>query len=70
MKLYNKNCNHSAKQQPSLENKPAKVKELQALTISELDAIAGAGIGTSPIFRFIFPGQVPTNHNETIVSLT
>ncbi|WP_088241186.1 hypothetical protein [Calothrix rhizosoleniae] len=54
MKLYNKNCNHPAKQKPSLENKPVKGKELQALTITELDTIAGAGLNLG-------------NHNETVV---
>ena len=38
---------------PSSEAQPAKVQELQKLTISELEAIAG--------------GALSANHNETVV---
>ena len=57
MKPINKQCNSSAKQQLPPGNKPSNVKELQALTITQLDAIAGAGLTMG-------------NHNETIVKLS
>ena len=44
--------NLSRKPKPSSEDKPVKGRELQTLTISELNAIAG--------------GALTVNHNETI----
>ena len=43
----------SRKPKASSEDKPAKVRELQTLTLAELAVIAGAGL--------------PNNHNETVV---
>ena len=52
----NRKYNLTQKPKPLSENKPAEVKELQTLTMAELNAIAGAGLELS-------------NHNETMVSL-
>ena len=68
--------NHNETIQKPKASSEKKPKELQTLTIAELNAIAGAGIGTSPFpvpspltVPSPLPGQVPTNHNETMVSL-
>ncbi len=51
--IISQTCNLPQKQKPSTDNKPAKVTQLQTLTLAELDGIAGAqgvisGIITSP----------------------
>ena len=56
MEITNKD-NLSKKKRPSSQEKPHQVKEIQALTIAELDEIAGAGLRL-------------TNHNQTLVSFS
>ncbi len=54
--IISQTCNLPTKPKTSSEDKPAKVRQLQALTIADLDApreadlfeIAGGGIITSP----------------------
>ena len=56
MEITNKD-NLSKKKRPSSQEKPHQVKEIQALTIAELDEIAGAGLRL-------------TNHNQTLVTFS
>ncbi len=51
-----KEQNLSLKQKLVLESQPAKVKQMQILTIAELDAISGSGF--------------TINHNENLVSFS
>ena len=57
--------NLSQKQKPSSQDKPAEVMELQALTLAELEAIAGGTTdhGKTP------SDKLGANHNETVVKL-
>ena len=56
MEITNKD-NQSKNKRPSSQEKPNQVKEIQALTIAELDDIAGAGLDMA-------------NHNQTLVSFS
>ena len=56
MAITNKD-NQSKNKRPSSQAKPHQVKEIQALTIAELDEIAGAGLAMG-------------NHNQTLVSFS
>ena len=56
MAITNKD-NLSKNKRPSSQDKPHQVKEIQALTIAELDEIAGAGLAMG-------------NHNQTLVSVS